>query len=321
MTPAPPTHSTTAVTLERVTKLYGTVIGVNDVTLTIDQGAYGLLGPNGAGKSTLINLITGQLQPTAGRVRLWGENPWSRRAFLGRVGLCPSAEIALPTLGARDWIQFLLELQGRTGLEARERAELELERVGIRHAMDRPVATYSKGMRQRAKLAQALAHDPDLLILDEPFNGLDPVGRHEMTQRLHDWIEEGHSLILASHILHEVEAVASSFLLILSGRILASGATEEVRRLLADVPSEVRLIARNARALGAELVAKGLAVGVRLVSDDEVTLSVNTGLELFEALPHICAEGGYDIERVESADDSLEALFDMLLKIHRGEAL
>lgn len=308
------------VQLNRVTKLYGTVIGVNDVSLSLPHGAYGLLGPNGAGKSTLINLITGQLEPTTGHVRVWGENPWQRGAILDRIGLCPSAEISLPALGARDWIKFLLQLQGRTAAEANERAIHELDQVGIRHAMDRPIATYSKGMRQRAKLAQAMAHDPELLILDEPFNGLDPVGRHDMTKRLHAWTDTGRSVILASHILHEVETVASSFLLILSGRILASGPTAEVRRLLADVPSEVHLTAPRARALGAELVAKELAIGVRVISEEEIVLSVKTGLDLFQALPNICTEGDYRVEKVESADDSLEALFEMLLKIHRGEA-
>lgn len=308
------------VRFERVTKLYGTVIGVNDVSISLRPGAYGLLGPNGAGKSTLVNLLTGQLQPTTGLVRLWGKDPWERGPLLDAVGLCPTADINLPTLGARDWVQYLLQLQGRTSREARERATHELERIGLSAAMDRPIGTYSKGMRQRAKLAQAMAHDPKLLILDEPFNGLDPVGRHDMTTRLREWCAEGNSLILASHILHEVEAVANSFLLILSGRILASGATQEVRQLLAETPSDLRVTCNRPREFGAELLTRGLVDSVKLLSPTEIALSVPTGLELYEALPEICAEGQYAIEQIESPDDSLEALFSMLLKIHRGEA-
>lgn len=314
------TSNEVVVQFERVTKLYGTVIGVNDVSISLPPGAYGLLGPNGAGKSTLVNLLTGQLRPTTGSVRLWGQDPWIRGPLLDAVGLCPTADINLPTLGARDWIQYLLQLQGRARREARERATQELERIGLADAMDRPIGSYSKGMRQRAKLAQAMAHDPKLLILDEPFNGLDPVGRHEMTARLRDWCAEGNSLILASHILHEVEAVATSFLLILSGRILASGATQEVRQLLAETPSELRVTCNKPREFSAALLARGLVDSVKLLSPNEIALSVPTGLELFEALPAICAEGHYAIEKIQSPDDSLEALFSMLLKIHRGEA-
>jgi ABC-2 type transport system ATP-binding protein len=152
--------------LQNVTKLYGTVIGVNDITLTLEPGAYGLVGPNGSGKTTLLNLITGQLRPTMGRVRVLGESPWKRDRLLRMIGLCPSVDVLYPNITALDWVQYLVELYGFSREEARERAERALRNVGMAPYMARPMGTYSLGMRQRTKLAQAFAHDPSLLILD-----------------------------------------------------------------------------------------------------------------------------------------------------------
>jgi len=215
--------------LTNTTKLYQTVIGVNDLSLSLGPGTYGLLGPNGSGKTTLINLILGQLRPTIGTVRLFGENPWRRSGLLRRVGLCPAIEMTYPRVSGLEWVTYMVQLHGFGYSESVRRAKLALETVKLTYAMERPMRNYSLGMRQRAKLAQAIAHEPELLILDEPFNGLDPVGRYEMSELLKSWAEKGRSLILASHILHEVEAVNPSFLLISGGRLLASGSPQEVR--------------------------------------------------------------------------------------------
>ena len=209
--------------LDGVSRLYKTVIGVNDISLSLDQGVYGLLGPNGSGKTTLINMILGQIKPTLGTVRLFGKNPWRRSKLLRRVGLCPALEFSYPRVTSLEWVSYLVQMHGFSRRDAVVRAKQALEMVSLDHVMNQPITEYSLGMRQRAKLAQAIAHDPELLILDEPFNGLDPVGRFEMTALLKKWSTEGRSLVLASHILHEVEAVNPSFLLIYGGRLLASG--------------------------------------------------------------------------------------------------
>ncbi len=203
--------------LEGVTKLYGTVMGVNDINLSLAPGAYGLVGPNGSGKTTLLNLITGQLRPTMGSVRVLGYSPWNRDSLLRMIGLCPAVDVLYGNVTALDWVTYLVELHGFSRHEARRRATQSLADVGMSGAMNRTMGTYSLGMRQRTKLAQAFAHDPSLLILDEPFNGLDPIGRHDMTEVLKKWVRGGRSLILASHILHEVEAVSPAFLLIRGG--------------------------------------------------------------------------------------------------------
>ena len=200
--------------LEEVTKLYKTVIGVNEISLSLEPGTYGLLGPNGSGKTTLINLIIGQLRPTIGSVTLFGKNPWTRDHLLRRVGLCPSLEVNYPRISGFEWVKYLVQMHGFHAAEASKRAISALEQVKLTHAMYRPMRSYSLGMRQRAKIAQAVAHEPELLILDEPFNGLDPVGRNDVKEFLNSWQQNGKSLILASHILHEVEAVNPSFLLI-----------------------------------------------------------------------------------------------------------
>ena len=184
--------------LVHATRLYGNVIGVNDLNFELPKGAYGLVGPNGAGKSTLIGLITGALRPTLGSVRVFGEDPYAKPNVLRNVGLCPASDLLLPGVSARRWVEQLLALSGWNPRDAHTRTCEVLEQVGIKEAMDRPINTYSLGMRQRCKLAQAIATDPQLLILDEPFNGLDPVGRHQITELLVHWTNCGRSLLLVS---------------------------------------------------------------------------------------------------------------------------
>ena len=196
---------------DSVTKMYGKVLGVNDITLELQPGAYGLLGPNGAGKSTLLNLLIGQLVPTRGSVEVLGLQPRNNPELMRRIGFCPGFEGMYSTVSALEWVTYLLEMQGRSHGEAKFRASECLETVGMQDGMRRPISTYSRGMRQRTKLAQAISHEPELLILDEPLSGLDPVGRAQMTDLLKSWIQQGRSIIIASHVLHEIEALTDSF--------------------------------------------------------------------------------------------------------------
>jgi ABC-2 type transport system ATP-binding protein len=306
--------------LRSVTKLYGTVIGVNDISLSLPKGAYGLVGPNGSGKTTLLNLITGQLRPTMGTVRVLGDSPWNRDHLLRLIGLCPSVDILYPNVTGLDWVRYLVELHGFGRREAARRAERTLEQVGLGSAMHRAMGTYSLGMRQRAKLAQAFAHDPELLILDEPFNGLDPIARHEMTEVLRTWNKSGRSLILASHILHEVEAISPSFLLIRGGRLLASGPPEEIHSLLADVPNEIRIRCNQPAILAGWLIDSELADSIRFEDEGrELLVSSRSPLAIFERLPRCLGELGIRVDEMRSADDSLQRLFSSLMRIHRGE--
>lgn len=306
--------------LERVTKLYGTVIGVNDMTITLGPGAYGLLGPNGSGKTTLLNLIVGQLRPTLGQIWVFDKRPWNNQDLFRRVGVCPAQELSCNNVSGREWVEHLLVLHGLPRRQAATRAEQALEQVGMAQTMNRLIGTYSKGMRQRTKLAQAIAHDPDLLILDEPFNGLDPIGRHDISNFLRKWIESK-SLILASHILHEVEAVCTSFLLILNGRLLAHGTADEIQLLLAGVPAEITVRCDQPARLAALCCAEELADTVGHQLDGQLRISTRQPAKLAQRLPHWSAEHRIVIHEVRSPEDALQTLFNSLIRMHRGEWL
>lgn len=308
--------------LRNVTKLYGTVIGVNDFSMQLKPGAYGLLGPNGAGKSTLLNLLIGQLVPTRGRIRVMGQNPRNNAELMRQIGFCPGFEGLYASTTGLDWVTLLLQLHGVGRSEARMRAADCLGLVGMGEGMNRPISSYSRGMRQRTKLAQAIAHEPRLLILDEPFSGLDPVGRAEMTDVLRDWIDVGNSLIIASHVLHEIEALTNSFLLICGGRLLASGTAAEVHELLLDTPSEIQMECDRPAELGGLLMQQKLVHAANVeTKDGRERLRVQTmhAGTLCVELPKILSASELRVTRMHSADDSLQALFNLLLRIHRGE--
>ncbi len=305
-------------TLKNVTKLYGTVIGVNDITLSLQPGAYGLLGPNGSGKSTLLNLITGQLKPTIGSLRVLGRNPWGNAALYRQIGYCPGGEGLYSNVSGYQWVRYLLQLHGLPLSASGEMATRSLKVVGMLEAMHRPIANYSRGMRQRVKLAQAIAHEPEFLILDEPFNGLDPVGRHEMTRLLQDWIAAGKSLLLASHILHEIESVTRSFLLISGGRLLASGTAQEVSRMLANIPGDVTFCCNQPQRLAQLLMEHNIVDSLKL-TDQAVIVTTDRPNHLFAQLPTWLAGTSIEIFEMRSPDQSLQSLFDALLKIHQGQ--
>lgn len=307
------------IALNNISKLYGPVIGVNDIDIELSPGVYGLLGPNGSGKTTLINLILGQIKPTLGSVRLFGENPWRRSRLLRRVGLCPTLEFSYPRITALQWVTYLVEMHGFTRADATARAKTALEQVRLDHVMHRPMTDYSLGMRQRAKLAQAMAHEPELLILDEPFNGLDPVGRFEMTALLKQWAADGRSLIVASHILHEVEAVGPSFLLIYGGRLLASGAPQEMRQILADSVNTLKMRSDNVQKLASVLCLEPGVKEIKFLSGRDIEFETSSPRELLERLPDIVAQQGVSIEQIVSSDDSLQTLFATLMKMQRGQ--
>lgn len=310
------------ISLRHLTRFYGTVIGVNDLEIELPRGAYGLVGPNGAGKSTLIGLLTGALSPSLGSVRIFGCDPRRQPSVLHHVGLCPASDLLLPRVPARAWIKQLLALHGWTPSAAELRAREVLDWVGIGHAMDRPMGSYSLGMRQRAKLAQALAHDPELLILDEPFNGLDPVGRLQMIELLKHWVASGRSLLLASHVLHEVEAVTNAFMLIYGGRLLAVGTASELRTMLADLPQEITIEGPDSRAIASRLTQESWVQSIRFHADPNfVTAAVLEPLRLYRLLNELLQSGRYQLTGIRGEEGDLSALFRLLVSRHRGQSI
>lgn len=304
----------------KVTKLYNTVIGVNDISLSLQPGIYGLLGPNGSGKTTFINLVMGQLRPTLGRVHVFGQDPWQCDELLNRIGLCPAVQANYPFVTGFQWVSYLTQLRGFKKSTADQYAKNALAIVGMSHAMDRAMSGYSLGMRQRTVLAQAIAHEPELLILDEPFNGLDPKGRIEMTQFLKDWVKRGKSLILASHILHEVEALKPSLLLISGGRLLASGSPEQVRSILADCPNLIRVRCDTPNRLAALLTSRLEIDSIRINSaEQELEIDTRHPVELLTQVPRLALENDLSVTEIRSSDESLQDIFTTLMRIHRGE--
>jgi ABC-2 type transport system ATP-binding protein len=302
--------------LEHVTKLYGSVIGVNDVSVTLGAGAHGLVGPNGAGKTTFLGLVTGQLRPTLGHVRVFGAAPFSDPEVLRRIGYCPAADLLDRTTTPAAWVRYLVRLAGFRAAAASALAERALEQVGLTDAARRPLVTLSKGLRQRAKLAGAIAHDPDLLVLDEPFNGLDPVARHDLVEFVRGWAQT-RSLVVASHLLHEVESLDAGLAVILGGRLVASGTAAEIHQLVDMLPGEVRVRCAEPRAF-AELAVGMEGVEAVRVEGDAIIVATRRPGGFVERAVSRALDAGLHLHEVAAADRSLEGVFGHLVRLHRG---
>lgn len=297
-----------------LSKLYGVVIGVNDVTLDLPHGVHGLLGPNGAGKSTFLKLLTGQLRPTEGEIRVLGEVPWNNPQLMARLGYCPEQDAFYSFLTGREFVSLLGRISGIPSDEADRRAEEALEKVGASEYMGRRISTYSRGMRQRTKLAQALMHDPEFLILDEPLTGTDPVGRHEIMDLVIRLGGEGKSILVASHVLHEVQSMTEEFLLIYGGRVLASGNVHEIRGLMNEIPHRIRIRCSDPRRLAHRLIRDVPIRGVEL-DEGQSGMSVLTQdpKTFYSALPGLVAELGVEVHEMVSQDDNMDAVFEYLV--------
>ena len=299
---------------DHLSKWYGQVIGLNDISLTIAGGITGLLGPNGAGKSTLLKLITGQLKPSKGSVKVLGESVWGNPAIFRRLGLCPEQDAFYDRMTGHEWVTALLRLHGYGERDASDKAMASLEQVDLLEAANKRIGAYSKGMRQRVKLAQAIAHEPELLILDEPLSGMDPLARRKTIRLLRNWAAAGRNVIVSSHILHEVEALTSDILLMHHGRVLAEGNVHQIRDLIDEHPHTVCLRSKQPRALATTLVASDDVLSVRF-EEDAVFVQTAKPDAFYARVTEIAAtNGGGDIYEITSPDDNLQAVFEYLVK-------
>jgi ABC-2 type transport system ATP-binding protein len=299
---------------DHLSKWYGQVIGLNDVTVSVPPGVTGLLGPNGAGKSTFMKLMTGQLKPSKGTIRLLGESVFGNASLYSRVGFCPEQDAFYDRMTGLEWVTALVGLNGLDETEAREAARRALDTVDLAGAADKKIGSYSKGMRQRVKLAQAIVHDPELLILDEPLAGMDPIGRRRTIRLIRDWGREGRSVIVSSHILHEIEAMTSNILLTHNGRILAEGDVHQIRDLIDEHPHTVYVKGANPRALARRFLAEDDVLSLRF-EDQAVVVETNRPDAFYARLTDIAASGEEgEISEVTSPDDNLQAVFKYLVK-------
>jgi ABC-2 type transport system ATP-binding protein len=299
---------------DHVSKWYGQVIGLNDVSVNVPHGITGLLGPNGAGKSTFMKLITGQLQPSKGGVTVLGEPIWRNPKLFFRIGFCPEQDAFYERMTGLEWVTALVRLNGLGEREADEAAKRALTAVDLMDAAGKKIGAYSKGMRQRVKLAQAIVHDPDLLILDEPLSGMDPLARRRTIRLIREWARAGKSILVSSHILHEIESMTGNILLINNGRILAEGDVHHIRDLIDEHPHTVYVRAENPRDLARQFLARD---DVRSLKFEEHAVVVETGKPdaFYARLTEIAASGEFGtIEEVTSPDDNLQAVFQYLVK-------
>jgi ABC-2 type transport system ATP-binding protein len=299
---------------DHLSKWYGQVIGVNDITVAVPPGVTGLLGPNGAGKSTFMKLMTGQLKPSKGAICVLGEPVWRNPRIFGRVGLCPDQDAFYERMTGADWLAALVRLNGYDEKRAKDAAHRALETVDLLEAAGRKIGSYSKGMRQRVKLAQAIVHDPELLILDEPLAGMDPIGRRRTIRLIREWAREGRSILVSSHILHEIEAMTSSILLINNGRILAEGDVHQIRELIDEHPHTVYVKGEDPRRLARAFLAEDDVIGLKF-EDQAVVVQTSRPDAFYARLTELAAsaEAGA-VSEVTSPDDNLQAVFQYLVK-------
>jgi len=298
-----------------VAKWYGEVIGLIDVSVEVEPGVTGLLGPNGAGKSTFLKLLTGQLHPSQGRVRLLGCDPFRSTRVHRQVGFCPEPDAFYEDLTGFQFVRHLTRLHGFGARDASQRARTAIERVGLSDVTNRKIRTYSKGMRQRVKLAQAIAHEPEVLVLDEPLTGMDPVGRRSTVELIRELGDKGTTVLVSSHVLHEVEAMTSRLVLLYRGRVRAVGSLEEIRAHLNDYPHKILLRSPRARDLARVLLEQEAVVAVRLDREHADLLHVETHAPdaLYEALPGLVLEQDLLITGLSAEDLGLDAVFEYLV--------
>ncbi len=297
--------------LANASRWYGNVVAVNDVTMTIGPGVTGLLGPNGAGKSTLIAMMSGFLAPSSGSVTLDGSALWRNREVYRTIGLVPEREISFDYLTGRQFVVANAELQGLA--DAGAAADRAIATVDQADAADRRIATYSKGMRQRIKLASALVHDPAVLLLDEPFNGVDPRQRLHLMELLRRMGADGRTVLFSSHILEEVEQLARHIEVVVSGRHAASGDFGAIRRLMTDRPDRYVVVSSDDRGLAALLMAEPSVLGVALRPRGGLEVEVGDLGGFALRLPALARGGGIRLTEVLPTDESLESVFAYLV--------
>jgi len=298
-----------------LSKWYGQVIAVNKVTFSLGAGVTGLLGPNGAGKSSLMKLITGQLKPSQGTITLYGERIWNNHGLFRRLGFCPEQDSFYERMTGAEFLTALLSMNGLADTEVRQRTDEALAQVKLTEARDKKIGAYSKGMRQRIKLAQAIAHDPDVLVLDEPLAGMDPVGRHETIRLVRQWGKQGKLVIVSSHILHEIEAMTRNILLMHNGQVLAEGDVHQIRDLIDKHPHNIYIRCSDPRRLAELIVGLPHVVSVRFHPEGGgLTAESRRPDDFYQRLPALMLDAGLDLDEITSPDDNLQAVFHYLVK-------
>jgi ABC-2 type transport system ATP-binding protein len=294
------------------TKRYGEVLGLNGFTANFGPGITALIGPNGSGKSTFFRLLTGQLRSDSGELAVLGRDPWVHRADSAAVGYCPEHPAVYGWMTPFDFVTYLLRLDGFPRKVAEDRARAALATVGLTGVAHRRLRGFSKGMRQRVKIAQALAHDPALLLLDEPLNGLDPLGRVQLLDLFERLAAQGHHLIVSSHVLYEVERLTQEIVMISNGRVLAIGNVHRIRDALDAHPHSIALRTKEPRRLAERLAGWEHVTSIEIREPDRLTVRTKAPDTFYRDLPGLVLDASIDVSEMSSPDDNLEAVFRFL---------
>jgi len=299
---------------QNLSKWYGNVLGLNDVTLQIESGITGILGPNGAGKSTFLKLITGQIKPNIGKVTIKGEKIRNNYLIFSIIGFCPEQDSFYEEMTGWEFITSLLKLHHFSSTEIKARAQDALEIVELINDKDRVIKSYSRGMRQRLKFAQAIAHEPEIIILDEPLNGMDPLGRRKIIKLIKSYEREGRTIIVSSHVLPEIEAMTKRIILIHQGKIFAQGNIHYIRDLIDTHPHIISIKCSNPRELASKFIHEEYVLKVHFSSTrDSLLIETNNRDKFFSLLPSLFLESNIEVKEITSPDDNLQAVFDYLV--------
>lgn len=304
-----------AIEIHNLSKWYEMVLGVSDVTARIEPGVTGLLGPNGAGKSTLMKLLTGQIQADTGRAAIGGIPVWNRIALYEIVGFCPDMEKFYERLTGHEFLTYMARLHGMPKKRARETALEGMRRLGLEDAVHKRIGAYSKGMRQRLKFTQAILHEPQVLFLDEPLQGMDPIGRMQCVDMIREFGRLGKTVLVSSHILHEVEEMTNRILVLNHGQLLAEGEVHEIRELIEEQPRHVRIQTSKRRELSNILVSFPEVQTISFEEDpEELTVQTLSPDAFYQRLPALVLEKNIPIAQIATLDDNLESVFEYLVK-------
>jgi len=299
---------------KNLSKWYGNVLGLSDVTLQIESGITGLLGPNGAGKSTFLRLITGQLKPNIGTVKIKGKKVRNNYSLFSIIGFCPEQDCFYDELTGWQFLTNLLKLHNFSNDEAERKAQEALEIVELSDDKNRVIRSYSKGMRQRLKFAQVIAHDPEIMILDEPLNGLDPLGRRKIIRLIKTYQREGKTIIVSSHVLPEIEAMTKKIILIHQGKIFAQGNIHYIRDLIDTHPHIISIKCSHPRELASKFIHENYVLKVHFaIASNSLLVETNNRDKFFSRLPSVLIENDIKVDEITSPDDNLQAVFDYLI--------
>jgi len=306
--------SESVISFANVSRFYGEVLGINKVNLTIPPGITSLVGPNGSGKTTLMNLMTGLIRPTQAEITVLGIAPEHPELLCKFVGYCTQFDSCPKGLTGYQFIYWFLRMHGMTHLECDRKTLAALERVSMTAAAQRPVGAYSKGMRQRVKLAQAIAHDPQVLVLDEPLNGLDPMARAETIALFREWGQNGRHVIVSSHILHEVDSISDQVILLSQGYVVAEGEIQGVRSEVKEQPMQILVRCNDPGGLAARLFQQDHMVEGKISRDRKGLLLRTTDADSFYLLLNrVILESGLEVESIAPADDDVNSVYQYLI--------